>query len=84
MKFAKFESPEDMSVVDALSNKKILERTGLKYLDSQVSSFPVDFRIKNDILVEYWWIDIPNETIPINIKTSSPNATDSSQNCIKM
>ena len=83
MKFAKFESPEDMSVVDALSNKKILERTGLKYLDSQVSSFPVDFRrsisgLKNDILVEYWWIDIPNETIPINIKTSSPNATDSS------
>ena len=39
LKFAKFESPEDMSVVDALSNKKILERTGLKYLDSQVSSF---------------------------------------------
>ena len=33
-----------MSVVDALSNKKILERTGLKYLDSQVSLFPVDFR----------------------------------------
>ena len=72
-----------MSVVDALSNKKILERTGLKYLDSQVSSFPVDFRrsifgLKNDILVEYWWIDIPNETIPINIETSSSNATDSS------
>ena len=34
-----------MSVVDALSNKKILERTGLKYLDTQVSLFPLDFRL---------------------------------------
>ena len=43
LNFAKFTSSEDMSVVDALSNKKILERTGLKYLDTQVSLLPVDF-----------------------------------------